>query len=52
MKMHTKLYGDLNKTQVLEYSTLVDVVFGDLGMIVDHAVQDSATQHGFGLKVK
>jgi len=34
--------GDLNKTQVIEYSTLADVVFGDLRMIVDHAVQDKA----------
>jgi len=36
------LNGDLNKSQVVEYSTLADVVFGDLRMIVDHAVQDKA----------
>ncbi|MGB5966664.1 MAG: DUF302 domain-containing protein [Sulfurimonadaceae bacterium] len=43
--------GDLNKTQVVEYSTLADVVFGDLRMIVDHAVQDDAGLHGFGLTI-
>jgi len=36
------LNGDLNKSQVIEYSTLAEVVFGDLRMIVDHAVQDKA----------
>ena len=44
--------GDLTKADVIEYSTLADVVFGDLRMIVDHAVQDSATQHNLGLTIK
>ncbi len=47
--------GDLNKTQVVEYSTLADVVFGDLRMIVDRAVQDQglgADSHGLGLVIK
>lgn len=45
--------GDLNKTQVVEYSTLADVVFGDLRMIVDHAVQDKAPNvtHGLDLTI-
>ncbi len=45
--------GDLNKTQVVEYSTLADVVFGDLRMIVDHAVQDKAPNvtHNLDLKI-
>jgi hypothetical protein len=45
--------GDLNKTQVVEYSTLADVVFGDLRMIVDHAVQDKAPNvtHSLDLKI-
>ena len=34
--------GALTKKEVIEYSTLADVVFGDLRMIVDHAVQNSA----------
>ena len=34
--------GALTKEEVIEYSTLADVVFGDLRMIVDHAVQNSA----------
>lgn len=34
--------GDINATEVKEYSTLADVVFADLRMIVDHAVQNSA----------
>ena len=33
--------GDLTKAEVIEYSTLADVVFGDLRMVVDHAVQGS-----------
>ena len=41
--------GDLNKTQVVEYSTLADVVFGDLRMIVDHAVQNSTGTGGHHL---
>ena len=46
--------GDLTKAEVIEYSTLADVVFGDLRMIVDHAVQDrdGALGHGLGLSVK
>ncbi|MEN8147786.1 MAG: DUF302 domain-containing protein [Campylobacterota bacterium] len=45
--------GDLNKTQVVEYSTLADVVFGDLRMIVDSAVQDkgAVAVHGLGLAI-
>jgi len=45
--------GDLTKTQVVEYSTLADVVFGDLRMIVDHAVQDKAPNvtHNLDLKI-
>ncbi|HID36895.1 MAG TPA: DUF302 domain-containing protein [Ghiorsea sp.] len=47
-------YNDakLTKAEVIEYSTLADVVFGDLRMIVDHAVQDSAAQHNLGLTIK
>ena len=40
--------GTIDKPDAIEYSTLADVVFGDLRMIVDHAVQDSqngAFQH-------
>ncbi len=50
----TNAYNDakLTKAEVIEYSTLADVVFGDLRMIVDHAVQDSATQHSLGLTIK
>lgn len=44
--------GDLTKADVIEYSTLADVVFGDLRMVVDHAVQDSAMRHGLGLTIK
>ncbi len=46
--------GDLNKTEVVEYSTLADVVFGDLRMIVDYAVQDQGLgpdAHGLGLTI-
>jgi uncharacterized protein (DUF302 family) len=39
---------DLTKADVIEYSTLADVVFGDLRMIVDHAVQSSSMK----LKIK
>ncbi len=47
-------YNDakLTKAEVIEYSTLADVVFGDLRMIVDHAVQDSTVQHSLGLTIK
>lgn len=38
----------LTKAEVVEYSTLADVVFGDLRMIVDHAVQNST----LGLTIK
>jgi uncharacterized protein (DUF302 family) len=31
----------IDKTGAIEYSTLADVVFGDLRMVVDHAVQGS-----------
>jgi|GEM_PF-1526106 len=34
--------GSLSKEDVIEYSTLADVVFGDLRLIVDAAVQESA----------
>ena len=34
--------GDLNQTQVVEYSTLADVVFADLRLIADAAVEGSA----------
>ena len=43
--------NDLNKTQVIEYSTLADVVFGDLRMIVDAAVQDGPENHGLQLEI-
>ena len=33
--------GTIDKTGAIEYSTLADVVFGDLRMVVDHAVQAS-----------
>ncbi|MEA3373118.1 MAG: DUF302 domain-containing protein [Campylobacterota bacterium] len=33
--------GTIDKADVIEYSTLADVVFADLRMIVDHAVQTS-----------
>jgi len=33
--------GDLSRDEVIEYSTLADVVFADLRLIVDAAVQDS-----------
>ncbi len=33
--------AQLTKDEVIEYSTLADVVFGDLRLIVDAAVQDS-----------
>ncbi len=33
--------GTIDKTGAIEYSTLADVVFGDLRMVVDHAVQGS-----------
>jgi len=33
--------GTIDKDGAIEYSTLADVVFADLRMIVDHAVQDS-----------
>jgi uncharacterized protein (DUF302 family) len=33
--------GTIDKPGAIEYSTLADVVFGDLRMIVDHAVQGS-----------
>jgi len=39
----------LTKAEVIEYSTLADIVFGDLRMIVDHAVQDSNGADGHGL---
>jgi uncharacterized protein (DUF302 family) len=32
--------GDINSTQVIEYSTLADVVFADLRLIVDQAVKN------------
>ena len=42
----------LTKAEVIEYSTLADVVFGDLRMIVDQAVQDAGpVTHGLGLKI-
>ena len=44
--------GDLTKTEVVEYSTLADVVFGDLRMIVDHAVQDKAPNVTYSLDLK
>jgi uncharacterized protein (DUF302 family) len=34
--------GTIDKAGAIEYSTLADVVFGDLRMVVDHAVQKSA----------
>ncbi|MHC3994325.1 DUF302 domain-containing protein [Thiomicrolovo sp. ZZH C-3] len=40
--------GAITKDDVIEYSTLAEVVFGDLRLIVDAAVQDSA----LSLKVK
>lgn len=46
--------GDLNKTEVVEYSKMADIVFGDLRMIVDFAVQDQglgADAHGLGLSI-
>ncbi len=39
--------GDINQTQVVEYSTLAEVVFGDLRMIVDHAVQSTKGSDNF-----
>lgn len=39
--------GDINQTQVVEYSTLAEVVFGDLRMIVDHAVQSTKLSDNF-----
>lgn len=43
----------LTKAEVIVYSTLADVVFGDLRMIVDSAVQDKGAveAHGFALKI-
>jgi uncharacterized protein (DUF302 family) len=41
--------GKLTKAEVIEYSTLADVVFGDLRMIVDHAVQDPNGALGHGV---
>lgn len=43
--------GDINKTQVIEYSILADVVFADLRMIVDHAVQNNTVKGGVVLEV-
>ena len=40
--------GTITKDDVIEYSTLAEVVFGDLRLIVDAAVQESA----LGLQVK
>jgi len=40
--------GVITKEEVIEYSTLAEVVFGDLRLIVDSAVQESV----LGLKVK
>lgn len=40
--------GTLTKSDVIEYSTLADKVFGDLRMVVDHAIQNST----YGLEVK
>jgi len=40
--------GNITKEEVIEYSTLAEVVFGDLRLIVDSAVQDSTID----LKVK
>jgi hypothetical protein len=34
--------GTITKEEVVEYSTLAEVVFGDLRLIVDSAVQDSS----------
>ena len=34
--------GDITKADVIEYSTLADVVYADLRMIVDHAVQNNS----------
>ena len=43
----------LTKAEVIEYSTLADVVFGDLRMIVDSAVKDNGNVavHGLGLTI-
>lgn len=46
------LNGQLDKSTVIEYSTLADVVFADLRMIVDYAVQDNANvKHGLNLVI-
>ncbi len=38
--------GEINATQVLEYSTLAEVVYSDLRMIVDKAIADYNTANG------
>ena len=46
--------GQLTKDDVIEYSSLADVVFADLRMIVDYAVQDRVSveaQHGLNLEI-
>lgn len=46
--------GKLNKADVVEYSSLADVVFADLRMIVDYAVQDRVSveaQHNLNLVI-
>ncbi len=44
--------GTIDKAGAIEYSTLADVVFGDLRMIVDHAVQDQTGNFTDKLDIK
>ena len=43
--------GTIDKAGAIEYSTLADVVFGDLRMIVDHAVQHNTIDNGVKLQL-
>ena len=41
--------GTIDKTGAIAYSTLADVVFSDLRMIVDHAVRNNTIDGGVKL---